>query len=79
MQTSPSLHELLSGSHGYVHAPVLGLHVPAPRHVAGAGQVTVVPPVHTPAWQVSPEVHALPSSQLAPVFATQVPVAAEQV
>jgi hypothetical protein len=43
-------------------------------------QVVAVPPPHVPlAWQVSPEVQALPSLQPAPVLTTQAPVAVEQV
>jgi hypothetical protein len=66
---------------GYVHWPVVELHVPGEAwHAGGELQVTDVPPVHTPDWQVSPLVHALASLHTVPlVTATQVPVAAEHV
>ena len=55
---------VLFGSVGYVHAPLLGLHVPGEVwHGVGEVQVTAVPPAHMPDWQVSPIVHAFPSSQ----------------
>jgi len=45
--------------------PVAGTHAPIVWHWSVV-QVTVVPPVHAPAWQVSPVVHALLSLQLVP-------------
>jgi hypothetical protein len=43
------------------------------------GQVFEFEPTQTPDWQVSVLVQAFPSSHKFPVFATQAPVAAEQV
>ena len=52
------------------------VHVPAVWHTSEAEQVTAVPGVQTPAWQVSPVVQELPSLHVV-LFATatQVPVA----
>ena len=67
VQALPSLHALPSGFAGFEHVPVAGLHVPGLWHWSGAGQTTVLPPVHVPPWQVSvcvhpfPSLHALPS------------------
>src|SRR5437868_5261018 len=51
---------------GFEHAPVAGLHVPAVWQVSSAVQVTAVPPVQLPVWQVSLVVHLFPSSQVVP-------------
>src|SRR5688572_30723013 len=50
-----------SGAAGFEHAPVAGLQVPAMWHWSSAVQITGIAPTHTPAWQVSDCVHALPS------------------
>lgn len=46
---------------GFEQAPVVGLQMPAAWHWSSALQVVTVPPVHEPAWHVSPAVQALPS------------------
>ena len=43
------------------------LHVPAVWQESGAVQVTWLPAVHVPAWQVSLRSHALPSLQEVPL------------
>jgi hypothetical protein len=44
---------VLSADSAYVHTPVLELHVPGESwHAGGALQVTAVPAVHVPPWQV---------------------------
>jgi hypothetical protein len=40
--------------------------------------MTAVPPPHTPALQISPVVHAFPSSQAPPLVGTHIPVDIEQ-
>jgi hypothetical protein len=71
-QMSPVEHALLS-SHaepfallGFEHAPLAGLHVPAVWHWSDAVQTFGLLPTHTPAWQESVNVQALPSEQDAP-------------
>src|SRR2546428_548263 len=67
---------------GLLHAPVVGLQVPAVWHWSEAVHTTGSVPTHAPAWQVSLCVHALPSLQGAPSDLTgllQVPVAGLQV
>ena len=50
--------------------PVAGTHAPTVWHWSVV-HVTAVPPVHAPAWHVSPVVHALLSLHVVPfVFAT---------
>jgi hypothetical protein len=82
-QLSPRVHALPSlqpvpfASAVFEHAPVPGLHEPAAWHWSLAAHVTELPPVHVPAWQLSPSVHALPSLHTVPFAATgfeQVPV-----
>jgi len=51
---------------GFEQTPVLLLHVPALWHWSDAVHVTGLAPVHTPDWQVSLWVQALPSLQLVP-------------
>jgi hypothetical protein len=82
VQTSPSLQAVPSGFAGLEQAPVAGLQVPASWHWSAAAQATGFVPVHTPAWQESVCVQALPSLQAAPSgFAglEQAPVAGSQV
>src|SRR5205823_2794469 len=62
----PSSHVLPSGLAGLEQAPVAGLQVPASWHWSGAVQRTGAPALQVPAGQVSPVVHALPSSQVVP-------------
>jgi hypothetical protein len=48
--------------------PLAGSQAPTVWHwFAGAGQLTGEPPLHTPLWQLSPIVQALPSLQV-PLF-----------
>ena len=54
---------------GFEHTPDDVLHVPTAWHWSLAVHVTGLPPVHTPAWQVSVCVHAFPSLHAVP-FAT---------
>ena len=62
----PSLHVVPFVTGVPVHPPVAGSHVWALRHWVAPGQVTGLPPVHTPPWQVSVCVQALPSLQPVP-------------
>jgi len=74
-QVSVCVHELPSSQPvpfaavGLEHMPVDGLHVPATWHWSDAVHVTGLPPVQTPAWQVSVCVHELPSLQPVPFAA----------
>ena len=69
VQALPSLHEVPFAAAGFVHVPVAGLHVPATWHWSDDVQTTGLVPVHTPAWQASLWVHALPSLHDAPLAA----------
>ena len=73
-----ALHDVPSALFAYAHIPEAALQVPSPWHCVAVGQMTAAPGMHTPAAQVSPWVHALPSLQAPPVVGAQVPVAAEQ-
>jgi hypothetical protein len=66
VQALPSLQGAPSDLLGFEQVPVDGLHVPAVWHWSSAVQVTGAPLVQAPAWQVSPRVQALPSSQDVP-------------
>ena len=66
----PSLHVVPFVATGFVHAPVLVLHVPAVWHWSLAVHVTGLEPVHVPLWHVSVWVHALPSLHVVPLVAT---------
>ena len=66
VQRSPSSQAVPSGAGGLEQAPVAGLQVPARWQSSEAVQTTGLPPVQTPAWQVSVRVQASPSSQAAP-------------
>jgi hypothetical protein len=68
VQALPSLHDVPFVAAGFEHTPVEGLHVPATWHWSLAVQVTAVP-VHVPAWQLSPVVHASPSVHDVPFVA----------
>src|SRR5439155_376888 len=60
VQALPSLHAVPFADVGLEHAPVDVLHVPATWHWSEAVQTTGLLPVHTPLWQVSVCVQALP-------------------
>ncbi len=66
VQASPSSHAEPLALGGVVQTPVAGLQAPASWHWSKAEQTTGAPPAQAPAWQVSPCVHLLPSSQVAP-------------
>jgi hypothetical protein len=51
---------------GIEHAPVAGSQTPAVWHWSGAAHTTGLVPMHTPVWQVSARVQALPSSHVVP-------------
>src|SRR2546428_657435 len=53
VQALPSLQVVPSGASGLEQAPVEGLQVPATWHWSLAVQMTGLPPVQTPDWQVS--------------------------
>src|SRR6185312_4728634 len=61
VQALPSVQAVPSASAGFEHAPVVGLHIPAPWHWSWAVQLTGFPPVQAPDWQVSVCVQAFPS------------------
>src|SRR3989441_10009258 len=68
-------------SAGFEQVPVAGSQVPTVWHWSAAVQVTGLPPVQTPAWQVSVWVQALLSLHAVPSAAlgvAQVPVAGVQ-
>jgi hypothetical protein len=62
----PSLHVVPFVATGFEHVPVLVLHVPTVWHASLAVHVTGLEPVHTPPWQVSLCVQALPSLHAVP-------------
>src|SRR5439155_198572 len=66
VQASPSLQAVPSGFAGFEHAPVAGSQAPASWHWSAGAQVTGFVPLHSPAWQVSVRVQALPSLQAVP-------------
>jgi hypothetical protein len=78
----PSSQAVPSATWALEQSPVDGSQLPAVWHPSGASQSTGLPPVQTPAWQVSVCVHGLPSLQAVPsgtaAFA-QTPVVASQV
>src|SRR5437879_3036072 len=63
----PSLQVLPLAFAGCEHVPAAGAQVPAVWHWSEAVQATGLLPVHTPLWQVSVCVHALPSLQVLPL------------
>jgi hypothetical protein len=65
-----SLHVVPFVATGLVHAPVLGLHVPAVWHWSDVEHVTGLLPTQVPDWQVSVCVHAFESLPGVPVVAT---------
>ena len=56
-----------SAAAGFEQTPVAGLQSRRPWHWSAAAHVTGFDPVHTPAWQVSVCVQALPSLQAVPL------------
>src|SRR5262245_6134604 len=54
------------------HVPSAGLHDPS-SHSPTEEHTTGLPPVHMPAWHVSPWVQASPSLQTGPVSSAHVP------
>src|SRR5207245_166676 len=83
VQALTSLQAVPSGFAGFEHAPVAGSQAPASWHWSAGAQVTGFVPLHSPAWQVSVRVQALPSLQVvasgfagfehAPVAGSQAP------
>src|SRR5512143_4161577 len=76
---SPSLHAVPSGLAGLEQIPGAGSHTPASWHWSDAVQITGAPLLHVPPPQVSPTVHALPSSQGAVLLRKTQPDAGLQV
>jgi hypothetical protein len=66
VQPLPSLQLEPSALAGLLQVPVAASQVPASWHWSLAVQLTGLPPVQAPAWQVSVFVQALPSLQLVP-------------
>jgi hypothetical protein len=69
VQALPSLQGVPSAAVGLEHWPVAGSQVPAAWQASDAEHVTGLAPTHTPAWQESLCVHALPSLHGAPFAA----------
>ena len=68
-QTLGDVQLVPSAAAGFVHCPVVGLHVPATWHVSDAVHTTGFVPMQTPAWQLSVRVHAFPSLHVVPFAA----------
>ena len=68
VQALASLHPVPLLAFGLLHTPVPVLQIPAVWHWSEALHVTGLAPVHTPVWQVSLCVHALPSLQPVPLL-----------
>jgi hypothetical protein len=66
LHTVASLQAVPFGFSGFEQVPLEGLHAPASWHSSLAAQVTGVPAVHVPAWQVSPCVQAFSSLHAVP-------------
>jgi hypothetical protein len=64
---SPSAQEVPFGLLGFEHCPFEGLQVPASWQALLATQVTGVPAVQEPAWQVSAPLHWSLSAQEVPL------------
>ncbi len=62
----PSLHAEPFAFGGFVHTPVVVLHVPTLWHCDCAVHTTGFEPAQTPPWHVSVWVQALPSAQTDP-------------
>src|SRR5262249_48545206 len=67
VQPSPSVQGLPLTFTGLEQMPLAGSQTPAPWHWSSAAQGTGLLPAHTPAWQVSVCVQALPSLQAVPL------------
>jgi hypothetical protein len=67
VQPLPSLQAVPLAFGGLEHWPLAGLQVPTSWHWLSAVQVTGLPPVQVPDWQVSVCVQALPSLQAVPL------------
>src|SRR6185312_16098628 len=79
---TPLVHGVPSAFGVTLPQPLAGVQVAASLHSSPAGQTTAAPPVHVPAWHVSPIVQAFPSLHVVPLVAAgfeQVPVAGLQV
>jgi hypothetical protein len=70
VHASPSSQAVPSVALGFEHVPFAESHVPAVWHWSSALQTMGYIPVHTPLWHASICVHASPSSQSVPSFAT---------
>src|SRR5439155_1018314 len=66
VQALPSVHDVPFVFGGLEHTPVVVLQVPTSWHWSEAVQTTGLLPVHTPLWQVSVCVQALPSLHAVP-------------
>ena len=66
VHASSSLQLVPSGAGELEQLPFVGSHVPAAWHWSVALQTTGLLPMHTPAWQLSVRVQALPSLQVVP-------------
>ena len=62
----PPVHAVPSGALGLLHVPLAPSQVPAEWHSSVGLHGFAAPLWHAPPWQLSPLVHASPSSQLAP-------------
>src|SRR5437867_7387206 len=62
----PDMQFVPSGWAGSEHAPVPGSQLPTWWHSSLAAHATGLPPVQTPAWQMSTRVHRSLSSQAVP-------------
>ena len=67
VQALPSLQVIPLDLGGFEQLPVPVSHVPTSWHWSRAVQVLGLLPVHTPLWQVSVRVQALPSLQAVPL------------
>jgi hypothetical protein len=66
VQALPSLQADPLAWFGFEQTPVEGSQLPATRHASLAVHTTGLPPVQTPAWQVSVSVQPFPSLQPEP-------------
>jgi hypothetical protein len=66
LQALPSEHEVPSASGACAHVPVAGLQLSA-VHTLPSSQLSGVPAAHTPFWQVSAPLQALPSEHEVPL------------
>ncbi len=66
VQELPSSHAVPFGAVGFEQCPVNESQAPTTWHGSDAEHTTGLPPLHTPDWQASVWVHALPSLQAVP-------------